>query len=462
MPEAASSHTETTKPDTGVAIIGAGFSGIGTAIALDEAGFRDFLVLDAADDYGGVWHWNTYPGVAVDIPSFSYQFSYEQRPDWSRSYAPGRELKAYAIHCADKYGLRGRTRFGTLIECREFFAHCRSAHDRSRQPLRSGGRDHHRQPPRSTRRVIRKRHPSPNRNRWRIAADSTRWHPRSRPAQRAPTRQIRRPRASHSQSSPLKITTWNVNSLTARLGRAEAWLRANQSDVLCLQELKLETHKFPHDMFAALGYRAAVYGQKTYNGVAIIAKNTLPEFADVQMGVPGFEDEQCRAIAATIGDVRVIDLYVVNGQAVDSDKFQYKLRWLDAVHGWLHEEITRHPRLVVLGDFNIAPDDRDVHDPQLWNDESILTSTAERAALRRLLALGLHDSFRLLHDDGGQFSWWDYRQAAFRRNLGLRIDLLLVSEAMRAGCKQAWIDRTPRGWERASDHTPVLVELDCD
>jgi exodeoxyribonuclease-3 len=158
----------------------------------------------------------------------------------------------------------------------------------------------------------------------------------------------------------LKITTWNVNSLTARLARTEAWLRANQSDILCLQELKLETHKFPHDIFSALGYRAAVFGQKTYNGVAILAKQSLPDFTDVVTGVPGFADEQCRAIAVTVGDVRVIDLYVVNGQAIDSDKFQYKLRWLDAVSAWLATERVRHEKIVVVGDFNIAPTDADV------------------------------------------------------------------------------------------------------
>ncbi|MBS0576574.1 MAG: exodeoxyribonuclease III [Proteobacteria bacterium] len=258
----------------------------------------------------------------------------------------------------------------------------------------------------------------------------------------------------------MKIASWNVNSLNVRLPHLLQWLAQAQPDVVALQETKTEDGKFPDTALAEAGYRSVFSGQKTYNGVALLSR--VGALEDVQAGIPGFADDQKRALAATVAGVRIVDLYVVNGQAVGSEKYDYKLRWLDAVHGWLHEEITRHPRLVVLGDFNIAPDDRDVHDPQLWNDESILTSTAERAALRRLLALGLHDSFRLLHDDGGQFSWWDYRQAAFRRNLGLRIDLLLVSEAMRAGCKQAWIDRTPRGWERASDHTPVLVELDCD
>ena len=160
-----------------------------------------------------------------------------------------------------------------------------------------------------------------------------------------------------------------------------------------------------------------------------------------------------------VDGVRVVDLYVVNGKAVGDEKYAYKLRWLEALHGWLGGEIARHPRLAVLGDFNIAPDDRDVHDPAVWNDASILTSTAERHALRRLLALGLHDSYRLHHDEGGVFSWWDYRAAGFRRNLGLRIDLCLVSDALREHCTAAGIDREPRTWERPSDHTPAMVTL---
>ena len=197
-------------------------------------------------------------------------------------------------------------------------------------------------------------------------------------------------------------------------------------------------------------------GQKTYNGVAILSREPA---RDVQAGIPGFDDEQKRAIAATVGDVRIVNLYVVNGQDIGTEKYDYKLRWLDAVHGWIADELRKHPKLVVLGDFNIAPDDRDVHDPAVWNDGHILTSTAERAALQRLLALGLHDGFRLHNDEAGVFSWWDYRQAAFRRNLGLRIDLTLVSDALRGSTASAGIDRTPRTWERASDHAPVWVQL---
>ncbi|MBP8080757.1 MAG: exodeoxyribonuclease III [Arenimonas sp.] len=254
----------------------------------------------------------------------------------------------------------------------------------------------------------------------------------------------------------MKIASWNVNSLNVRLPHLQEWLRLQSPDVLALQETKLEDSRFPDTALIEQGYRSVFSGQKTYNGVAILSRQAP---SDVQLGIPGFDDEQKRAIAATIGDLRIVNLYVVNGQAVGSDKYDYKLRWLDAVHGWLADEIKANPNLVVLGDFNIAPDDRDVHDPAVWNDESILTSTAERAALRRLQALGLHDSFRLHNAEGGQFSWWDYRAAGFRRNLGLRIDLVLVSEALRTRAIASSIDREPRLWDRPSDHAPVWVEI---
>jgi len=254
----------------------------------------------------------------------------------------------------------------------------------------------------------------------------------------------------------MKIASWNVNSLNVRLPQLLDWLREFQPDVVGLQETKLEDHRFPDDALAEAGYRSVFHGQKTYNGVAILARESI---GDVQIAIPGFDDSQARAIAATVGSVRVVNLYVVNGQDVGTDKYSYKLRWLDAVHGWLADELKAHPRLVVLGDFNIAPDDRDVPDQQVWNDDHILTSTAERNALKRLLALGLHDGLRLLHDDAAMFSWWDYRQAAFRRNLGLRIDLTLVSDALKTHVKAAGIDKTPRGWERPSDHTPAWVQL---
>jgi exodeoxyribonuclease-3 len=255
----------------------------------------------------------------------------------------------------------------------------------------------------------------------------------------------------------MKIASWNVNSLNVRLPHLQQWLRSAQPDVVALQETKLEDAKFPDTALAEAGYRSVFSGQKTYNGVAILARGHA--IADVQAGIPGCVDEQKRVLAATIDGVRIVDVYVVNGQSVGSEKYDYKLRWLTALHDWLRDEIARHPKLVVLGDFNIAPDDRDVHDLAIWNDESILTSTAERAALQRLYALGLHDSYRLLHDDAGVFSWWDYRQAGFRRNLGLRIDLVLASNVLRSACVAAEIDREPRTWDRPSDHTPVLLEL---
>ena len=255
----------------------------------------------------------------------------------------------------------------------------------------------------------------------------------------------------------MKIASWNVNSLNVRLPQLQQWLGEFAPDVVGLQETKLEDHRFPDDALAALGYRSVFHGQKTYNGVAILARDHALD--EVQVAIPGFEDAQARAIAATVGDTRIVNLYVVNGQDIGTEKYDYKLRWLDAVHGWIADELRKHPKLVVLGDFNIAPDDRDVHDPAVWNDGHILTSTAERAALQRLLALGLHDGFRLHNDEAGVFSWWDYRQAAFRRNLGLRIDLTLVSDALRASTTSAGIDRTPRTWERASDHAPVWVQL---
>ncbi len=255
----------------------------------------------------------------------------------------------------------------------------------------------------------------------------------------------------------MKIASWNVNSLNVRLPHLQQWLRDAQPDVVGIQETKLEDAKFPDSALAALGYRSVFAGQKTYNGVALLAKDRALE--DVQIGIPGFEDEQKRVIAATIDGVRVINLYVVNGQDVGTEKYAYKLRWLEAVHVWVERERAAHADLVVLGDFNIAPDDRDVHDPAIWNDSHILTSAAERLALQRLLDLGLHDALRLHTDAGGIFSWWDYRQAGFRRDLGLRIDLTLVSDALRERAVASGIDREPRTWERPSDHAPAWVQL---
>ncbi|MBS7457058.1 exodeoxyribonuclease III [Coralloluteibacterium stylophorae] len=253
----------------------------------------------------------------------------------------------------------------------------------------------------------------------------------------------------------MKIATWNVNSLNVRMPHLKQWLVEAQPDVVGLQETKLDDPRFPDADIAALGYRSVFCGQKTYNGVALLSRVPAGECV---VAIPGFEDEQKRVIAATIDGVRVVNLYVVNGKAVGDPKYDYKLRWLAAVRDWLAEEIRAHPELVVLGDFNIAPDDRDVHDPAAWHGK-ILCSTPERDALRALLDLGLHDSFRLHQQEAGHFSWWDYRLGGLRRNLGLRIDLVLVSEALRARCAAAGIDREPRTWERPSDHAPAWVTL---
>jgi exodeoxyribonuclease-3 len=253
----------------------------------------------------------------------------------------------------------------------------------------------------------------------------------------------------------MKIASWNVNSLKVRMPHLEQWLAEAQPDVVGLQEIKLEDHAFPHAALNALGYRAVCAGQKTYNGVAILARDAI---ADAVADVPGFDDPQRRVLAGTVGDVRVVNLYVVNGQEVGSDKYRYKLDWLRAVTAYLEREMQRYPRMVVLGDFNIAPEDRDVHDPDAWR-EQVLCSTPEREAFSRMLALGLVDSFRQFEPGAGHYTWWDYRQGAFRRNHGLRIDLVLISRALKGACTAAGIERTPRTWERPSDHAPVWVEL---
>ncbi len=253
----------------------------------------------------------------------------------------------------------------------------------------------------------------------------------------------------------MKIASWNVNSLNVRLPHLIEWLGGAAPDVVALQETKMENGKFPLDAISALGYRCVFSGQKTYNGVAILARDDPAEHVT---DISGLDDPQRRILAATVGGVRIVNLYVVNGQAMGSEKFAYKLDWLAKVRAFLADELQRFPQMVVLGDFNIAPDDRDVHDPVAWH-EQILCSTPERAALKSITDLGLHDSFRLFTQDAGHYSWWDYRQAGFRRNLGLRIDLILVSDALRARCRSASIDRTPRTWERPSDHTPVVLEL---
>jgi exodeoxyribonuclease III len=253
----------------------------------------------------------------------------------------------------------------------------------------------------------------------------------------------------------VKLATWNVNSLKVRLPHLTDWLVAAQPDVVCLQEIKLEDAKFPRDELTAAGYSAVCSGQKTYNGVAILARGQL---VDVQLGIPGFEHEHKRVIAATVDGVRVVCLYAPNGQAVGSDKFEFKLQWYSALREWLKLELGRHPQLAVLGDLNIAPEDRDVHDPKAWEGQ-IHVSEPERAAFRALLDIGLVDSFRLFEQAEKSFSWWDYRMMAFRRNAGLRIDFVLLSEALVKRCTACSIDKAPRKLERPSDHTPVIVEL---
>lgn len=256
----------------------------------------------------------------------------------------------------------------------------------------------------------------------------------------------------------MKLATWNVNSLKVRLPHVLDWLAATQPDVLCLQETKMEDKAFPYTELAAAGYRAIHNGQKTYNGVAILARG---ELTDVQYDIPGFADHQKRIVAATVDDVRIVCAYMPNGQAVGSEKYEYKLRWLRALTAWLREEIARHPQLALLGDYNVAPDDRDVHDPVAWKDQ-ILCSEAEREAFRGLLSLGLTDAFRLFEQPEKIFSWWDYRQMGFRLNRGLRIDHILLTPALAGTCQTCGVDKAPRKLERPSDHAPVSAEITLD
>lgn len=254
----------------------------------------------------------------------------------------------------------------------------------------------------------------------------------------------------------MKIAAWNVNSIKVRLPHVEQWLASHQPDVLCLQELKCETAAFPFEALAAKGYQAAVSGQKAYNGVALISREPMQ---DVVVGIPGFEDVQQRVIAGTLNNTRVISVYCPNGEEITSPKYGYKLEWFAALENYLGQELTRYPRLVVAGDFNIAPEDRDVYDPVGWKGQ-VLCSEPERQAFSRLLALGFSDSFRLFEQPEKTWSWWHYRVNAFRRNMGLRIDHLLVSKELSAACHESSVDKEPRGWERPSDHAPVWVVVD--
>lgn len=257
----------------------------------------------------------------------------------------------------------------------------------------------------------------------------------------------------------MKLATWNVNSLKVRLSHLLDWLAIHEPDAVCLQETKLENGVFPLKEIEAAGYQCAFSGQKTYNGVAILSREPL---TDIAAGIPGFADEQKRIIAASVGAgarVRIICAYVPNGQSVDSDKYRYKLQWLSAFHDWLGEEMRHRSHLAVLGDYNIAPADEDVHDPARWAGQ-VLCSPREREAFRALIGLGLKDSFRLFAQPDKSFTWWDYRMNAFKRNLGLRIDHILLSPELATRCKACRIDLEPRRLERPSDHAPVIAEME--
>jgi len=253
----------------------------------------------------------------------------------------------------------------------------------------------------------------------------------------------------------VKLATWNVNSLKVRLPHLLDWIGREQPDIVCLQETKTEDADFPAQELRQAGYQALFAGQRAYNGVAILARAPA---SDVVAAMPDFVDEQKRVLAATVDGVRVVCVYVPNGESVSSDKYQYKLSWLAALHGWLAHELAAHPRLALLGDYNIAPEERDVYDPRLW-DGKVLFSEPERAAFRRLLGLGLKDSFRLFEQPDRSFSWWDYRMNAFKRNLGLRIDHILLSAELAGLARASRIEKNLRALERPSDHAPVVTEL---
>jgi exodeoxyribonuclease III len=256
----------------------------------------------------------------------------------------------------------------------------------------------------------------------------------------------------------MKLATWNVNSLKVRLPQVLDWAAQHQPDVLCLQETKLEDGKFPSLDIAAAGYQVLCSGQRTYNGVAILSRAAGAECA---MGIAGYEDVQKRVIAASVDGVRVVCAYVPNGESVVSDKYQYKLKWLAAFRGWLAQELARHPRLAVVGDFNVAPEPRDVYDPAAWEGR-VLFSQPERDAFRDLIGIGLKDAFRLFEQPERSYTWWDYRVNAFRRKLGLRIDHILLSEPLARQCASCTIDTVPRQHERPSDHAPVVAELNLN
>jgi exodeoxyribonuclease III len=253
----------------------------------------------------------------------------------------------------------------------------------------------------------------------------------------------------------VRIATWNVNSLRVRLPQLLDWLGSSNPDVVALQETKSPDEKFPFAELAAAGYHSTFSGQKTYNGVALLARSAP---SDPVTDIPNHTDPQRRVLAASYGALRVIDLYVPNGQTVGSEKYQYKLRWLAALEPWLAAQLARHPQLVVLGDFNIAPEDRDVHDPKAWEGQN-LVSPEERAEFVRLIELGLVDAFRQFEQPEKIYSWWDYRMMAFRRNAGMRIDHILLSQALAEVCSSCDVDKVPRKWEQPSDHAPVVAQI---
>ena len=253
----------------------------------------------------------------------------------------------------------------------------------------------------------------------------------------------------------MQLATWNVNSLTVRLPQVLDWLTANPVDVLVLQETKTTDDKFPREAIEAAGYHVAFFGQKTYNGVALLSRQPS---IDVIKNIPGFEDDMARVITATVDDVRVVGAYFPNGQAPDSDKFIYKMKWLEALHRWVQQEMATHPKLALMGDYNITFDDLDVWDPVALAG-TIHCTPEERAHLNALIQLGLHDSFRLFEQAAKSFSWWDYRDFGFKRNRGLRIDHILVTDALKAQATACVIDKLPRKNERPSDHTPVVLSL---
>jgi exodeoxyribonuclease III len=255
----------------------------------------------------------------------------------------------------------------------------------------------------------------------------------------------------------MKIATWNVNSLNVRLPHVIDWLKANPVDALCLQELKLEDAKFPLAAIEDAGYHAVFNGQKTYNGVAILSRTRME---DVTKDMPNFEDPQKRVIAATINGIRIVNVYIVNGQSVDSDKYQYKLKWLTALREYMRAAIAEYGDVALLGDYNIAPEDRDVHDPKAWEGQ-VLCTEAERDHFQGLIHLGLTDSFRLFDQAEKSFTWWDYRMNGFKRNLGMRIDHILVTKNLADKTVGSVIDVLPRHWERPSDHTPMVTEINC-